>query len=85
MSLNTYSDLLTLWAVGGLVWYVLNDIITDIFTFFQGHYSGTYSATALTFFLRLWDWFPLILVVGGLIMVTVQSQREGQGGGYAPR
>ena len=85
MSLNTYSDLLTLWGVGGLVWYVLYDIISDIFTYFQAHQSGTYSATALTFFMRLWDWFPLVLVVGGLIMVTVQSQREGQGGGYAPR
>lgn len=84
MSLNTYSDLLTLWGVGGLVWYILNDIVTETFTYFQTNHSGTFSVTALTFFMRLWDWFPLILVIGGLIMVTVSSQREGQGGGYAP-
>lgn len=78
MSLNQYSDLITLWAVGGLVWYVLNDIVTDIFTFFQATFPGTFSATALTFFQSLWNYLPVVLVVAGLIMVTVSSQREGR-------
>ena len=77
MSLNQYSDLLTLWAVGGLVWYVFYDIVSDVFTFIQTNFPGTFSATTLTLFSSLWDWFPMVLVIGGLIMVTVSSQREG--------
>jgi len=69
-------------AAGGLFWYVLNDLVTGLLDELEAMYPGLLDQQVLAFIRSVWHWLPLLILVGGLVWVYVQSQRRAYPEGY---
>lgn len=66
---------LMLLVVGGIFWYLSQDIVASVFNSVSTAYPSYFTGTWVTFINALWDWMPFLLIMfGGLLWIYVNSQ-----------
>lgn len=70
-----YIGFFTLLGIGGLLWYVFYDAISQLIAAAQTYQSGLLESVTLSFIETIWHWLPLFLVIAGLMFVVINSQR----------
>ena len=80
--ISLYIGFFGLLGVCGLLWYICYDVVSQLITAVQAFQPGVLEIATLTFIEALWYWFPLVLVVAGVVFLVVNSQRGGRRTGY---
>ncbi len=77
----TYFVLICVVILGGLTWYICNEVMDGVFTWASTEFPAYFTGSWFSFLQNWWVWMPLVVIlIPVIIWVVVQSQREKQEG-----
>ena len=71
-----YLGFFILIVTAGVTWYVCEDIITALITNLQANYATIITGDWITFIQAVFTWMLFLIMIGGIIWVYTQSQKE---------